>query len=282
MSAHVFGKASGSNSLSHNQSCTKRARHDKTIRSSSSKGVVALMNENWAAHVYVNHNWTCIGIFKTEEEAEMAYDSVDESLRKTDNIAQEPNIQKQVCIAGSLSCRSVNIFQAQRQQDCTRTCLFEKVLTASDVGHKLAFYDQSMTLWNFRYGVCKGSNSYVLSSGWKDFVRAKDLRSADKVIFFNCELFETGSAVHTYFAIDVEYNANRVQVEEANRGKYVIADGEKLHSKEGVQNFGLEQNHSGNGDTRLEMDIKGDSDLNIIDSRKAPETSVMLFGVKIA
>ncbi|XP_074324348.1 AP2/ERF and B3 domain-containing transcription factor At1g51120-like [Apium graveolens] len=301
VTAHMFGKASGSNSLSHNQSCTKRARHDKTIRSSSSKGVVALMNGNWAAHVFVNHNWTCIGIFKTEEEAEMAYDSVDESLRKTETIAQEPNILKQVCTAGSLSCRSVNIFQAQRQQDCTRTCLFEKVLTASDVGmlyrivipkmytscfpcdsHKLAFYDQSMTLWNFRYGVWKGSNSYVLSSGWKDFVRAKDLRSVDKVIFFKCELFETGSAVHTYFAIDVEYNANRVQVEEANRGKYVIGDGEKLHSKEGVQNFGLEPNHSGNADTRLEMDIEGDSDLNITDSRKAPENSVMLFGVKIA
>ncbi|XP_074324356.1 AP2/ERF and B3 domain-containing transcription factor At1g51120-like [Apium graveolens] len=278
VTAHMFGKASGSNSLSHNQSCTKRARHDKTIRSWSSKGVVALMNENWAAHVYVNHNWTCIGIFKTEEEAEMAYDSVDESLRKTDNIAQEPNIQKQVCIAGTLSCRSVNIFQAQRQQDCTRTCIFEKVLTASDVGmlyrivipkmyascfpsdsHKLAFYDEWMTLWNFRYGVWKGSNSYVLS--------------ADKVIFFKCELFETGSAVHTYFAIDVEYNANRVQVEEANRGKYVIADGEKLHSKEVVQNFGLEQNHSGNADTRLQMDMEGDSDLNITGSGKAPETT---------
>ncbi|XP_074324349.1 AP2/ERF and B3 domain-containing transcription factor At1g51120-like [Apium graveolens] len=301
VTAHMFGKASGSNSLSHNQSCTKRARHDKTIRSSSSKGVVALMNGNWAAHVFVNHNWTCIGIFKTEEEAEMAYDSVDESLRKTETIAQEPNILKQVCTAGSLSCRSVKIFQAQRQQDCTRTCIFEKVLTASDVGmlyrivipkmyascfpcdsHKLAFYDQSMTLWNFRYGVWKGSNSYVLSSGWKDFVRAKDLRSVDKVIFFKCELFETGSTVHTYFAIDVEYNANRVQVEEANRGKYVIGDGEKLHSKEGVQNFGLEPNHSGNADTRLEMDIEGDSDLNITDSRKAPENSVMLFGVKIA
>ncbi|KAL8122189.1 hypothetical protein AgCh_018799 [Apium graveolens] len=182
VTALMFGKASGSNSLSHNQSCTKRARHDKTIRSSSSKGVVALMNGNWAAHVYVNHNCTCIGIFKTEE-AEMAYDSVDEN----------------------------------------------------------------------------GSNSYVLSSGWKDFVRVKDLRSADKVIFFKCELFEMGSAVHTYFAIDVEYN----------RGKYVIADGEKLPLKEGVQNFGLEQNHSGNEQARIDGALnfgleQNHSDLNII------------------
>ncbi|XP_074324359.1 AP2/ERF and B3 domain-containing transcription factor At1g51120-like [Apium graveolens] len=234
----MFGKASGSNSLSHNQSCTKPARHDKTIHSSSFKGVVALMNENWAAHLYINHNWICIGIFKTEEEADMAYesttaklliDSLHKNLLKTDNIAQEPNFQKQVCIADSLSCRSVNIFEAQRQQDCTRTRLFEKVLTPSDVGrlsrigipkiyascfscdsHELALYDQSMTLWNFRYGVCKGSNSHVLSSGWKDFVQAKDLRSADKVIFFKCEHFETGSVVHSSFAIDVEYNANRV------------------------------------------------------------------------
>ncbi|XP_074364147.1 AP2/ERF and B3 domain-containing transcription factor At1g51120-like [Apium graveolens] len=310
VTAHIFGKASGSNSLSHNQSCTKRARHDKTIHSSSFKGVVALMNGNWAARVYVNHNWICKGIFKTEEEADMAYesttaklliDSLDKNLPNTDNIAQEPNFQKQVCIADSLSCRSVNIFEAQRQQDCTRTRLFEKVLNPSDVGrlsrivipkiyascfpcdsHELAFYDQSMTLWNFRYGVCKGSNSHVLSSGWKDFVQAKDLRSADKVIFFKCMHFETWSVVHSSFAVNVEYNANRVQVEEANRVKYVVADGEKSHSKEGVQNFGLEQNHSGNAGTRLEMGIEADHDLNRTDSRKAPENCVMLFGVKIA
>ncbi|XP_074324360.1 AP2/ERF and B3 domain-containing transcription factor At1g50680-like [Apium graveolens] len=273
VTAHMFRKASGSNRLSHNQSCTKRARHDKTIHSSSFKGVVALMNGNWAAHVYVNHNWICIGIFKTEEEADMAYESTTAKLL----------IDRQHMFM------SVNIFEAQRQQDCTRTRLFEKVLTPSDVGrlsrivipkiyascfpcdsHELAFYDQSMTLWNFRYGVCKGSNSHVLSSGWKDFVQAKDLRSADKVIFFKCMHFETGSVVHSSFAINVEYNANRVQVEEANRGKYVVADGEKSHSKEGVQNFGLEQNHSGNAGTRLEMDIEADHDLNRTDSRKAP------------
>lgn len=340
----MLGQASGSDSLNHNQSCTKRARHERTIHSSSSKGVVALLSGNWAANVYVNHNWICIGIFNTEEEAEMAYesttiklliDSLDKNLQKTDNIAQEPNTQKQVCVAGTHSCRSVNIPQAHRQQDCTRTRLFEKVLTPSDVGKlyrivipkmhascfpcvsdELAFYDQSMTVWNFRLCVWKGSDSYVLSSGWKNFVRAKDLRANDKVIFFKCEHVETESVVHTYFAIDVEYNANRVQVEEAsgNRGKNVVTDGEKSHVKEGVQNLNPEQNHSGNActrgkyvvtdaeksllkegvqnldpeqnhsrnkRTRLEMDIEVDNDLNRTDSGKAPGTGVMLFGVKI-
>lgn len=311
ITAHKLGKASGSDSLSRNQSCTKRARHERTIDSSSSKGVVALMSGNWAANVYVNHDWICIGIFETKKEAEMAYenttiklliDSLSKNLQKTDNIAQEPNIQKQVCVADSHSCRSVNIPRAHRQQDCTRTRLFEKVLTPSDVGtlyrlvipkmyacffpcdsHELAFYDQSMKLWTFRFCVWRGSNSYVLSSGWKDFVRAKDLRSMDKVIFFKCEHFETESAVHSYFAIDVEYNASREQVEEAStRGKNVVTDGEKSHSKEGVQNLDPEQNHSGNAGTRLEMDIEDDNDLDRTDSGKALETGVMLFGVKIA
>ncbi|KAK1390831.1 TF-B3 domain-containing protein [Heracleum sosnowskyi] len=312
ITAHMLGQASGSDGLRHNQSFTKRAKPDKTIRSLSSKGVVALLSGNWAAHVYVNHNWVCIGIFKTEEEAEMAYESTIIKLfnKKFDNIAQEPNIQKQVFIDGTLSCRNVNIPQAQRQQKCTRTLLFEKVLTPSDVGqlyrivvpkiytscfscvsdgnesssdmrpfnNEVAFYDQSMTLWKFRYCIWKGSNSYVFSRGWKNFVREKDLRSKDKVIFFKCQHVDAASVVHTYFAIDVEYNANRVLDEKANgnRGKYVVTDGQKSHLKEGVQN------HGGNACTRLEMDKEADNDLDRTESRKAKEKSVMLFGVKIA
>lgn len=325
VTAHMLGQASGSDSLRHNRSCTKRTRHDRTIRSSSSKGVVALMSGNWAAHVYVNHNWICIGIFKTEEEAEMAYESTtikllidgrNKNLQKTENIAQEPNIQKQVCIDGTHSYRSVKIPQSHRQQKFTRTRLFEKVLTPSDIGKlyrlvipkmyascfscisdgdksssdvqpvsgELAFYDQSMTLWKFCYRVWKGSNTYVFSSGWRNFVQAKDLRSNDKVIFYKCEHVETESVVHTYLAIDVEYNANRVQVEEVsgNRGKYVVTDGEKSCLKEGVRNLDREQNHSGNACTRFEMDREVEYDLDRTDSRKAPKRSVMLFGVNIA
>lgn len=63
---------------------------------------------------------------------------------------------------------------------------------------------------------------------------------------------------------------------------HVFPDGEKSHLKEGVHNLDGEQNHSGNACTRLEMEIEVDNDLDRTDSEKAPETSIMLFGVKIA
>lgn len=143
VTAHMLGKASGSNSARHNQCCNKRARHDRDICSSSSQGVVALSNGNWAAHVYVNNNWILLGIFGTEKEAAVAYenrtlniwmDCCKRYLQGINNGEHEPLTLQQTSIDITHSSSSVNIPQVNGEQECIRTKLFGKVLTRTDIG----------------------------------------------------------------------------------------------------------------------------------------------------
>lgn len=319
VTAHMFGNASGSNNTRHNQSCTKRARHDRNICSSSSQGVVALPNGNWAAHVYVSNNWILLGIFGTEKEAVIAYENTTLNiwmecckryLQGINNGEHEPLTLQQASIDSTHSSSSVNIPQVNGEQKCIRTQLFGKVLTRTDIGKadklvipkifagcfpsisdgdessleerpvndvEIGFYDQSMTLWKFRYCYWRKSKNYSLSRGWRKFVEEKGLSSKDEVIFFKCERVEGTSIVDTHYMIDVEY-ANKVQVEEVggNTGESVVSS----HS-EGVQNLQNEENAGGIADVRHVRKIQADKDLEGPGSGKAPEKSLMLFGVKI-
>ncbi|KAK1395880.1 hypothetical protein POM88_005743 [Heracleum sosnowskyi] len=284
--------------------------------SSSSQGVVALPNGNWAAHVYVSNKWILLGIFGTEKEASIAYENTTlniwmEScklyLQGINNGEHEPLTLQQASLDSTHSSSSVNIPQVNGEQDCIRTQLFGKVLTRSDVGKadklvipkifagcfpsipdgdessveerpvndvELGFYDQSMTLWKFRYCYWRKSKTYSLSRGWRKFVEEKNLSSTDEVIFFKCERVEETSIVDTHYMIDVEY-ANKVQVEEVggNMGEAVVSS-----RSEGVPNIAGEI-----ADVRHVTEIQADNDLEGAGagSGKAPEKSLMLFGVKI-
>lgn len=317
----MFGNASGSNSTRHNQSSNKRARRDRNICSSSSQGVVALPNGSWAAHVYVNSNWILLGIFGTEKEAAIAYenttlniwmDSCKLYLQGINNGEHEPLTLQQASIDSTHSSSSVNIPQVNGEQECIRTYLFGKVLNRSEVGKadrlvipkifsgcfpsisngdessleerpvndvELGFYDQSMTLWKFRYCYWRKSKTYSLSRGWRKFVEEKDLSYKDEVVFFKCELVEAASTVDTYFMIDVQY-ANKVPVEEVggNMGEPVVSS-----RSEEVQIIQNEGNAGETADARHVTEKQADKDLEGAEagSGKAPEKSLMLFGVKI-
>ncbi|KAJ6743017.1 B3 DOMAIN-CONTAINING TRANSCRIPTION FACTOR ABI3 [Salix viminalis] len=68
----------------------------------------------------------------------------------------------------------------------------------------LAFYDKSMKLWKFRYCYWKSSQSYVFTRGWNRFVKEKQLKANDTIVFCLCEGGEiVDSADQTFQMIDV-------------------------------------------------------------------------------
>ncbi|XP_065848534.1 AP2/ERF and B3 domain-containing transcription factor At1g51120-like [Euphorbia lathyris] len=127
--------------------------------------------------------------------------------------------------------------RSQSNRKVTSTQLFEKQLTPSDVGKLnrlvipkrfavefftdmsagaeenfavnmaddvvLTFLDKSMKLWKFRYCYWKSSESYVFTRGWNRFVKEKQLKASDTIVFSLCECWENGTVSETYYMIDI-------------------------------------------------------------------------------
>ncbi|KAI4383674.1 hypothetical protein MLD38_009483 [Melastoma candidum] len=84
---------------------------------------------------------------------------------------------------------------------------------------QLVFYDKGMRLWKFRYCYWKSSQSFVFTRGWNRFVKDKNLKAKDCVLFYACQRDELagkggGSGVlaeveeDKFCLIDVEYSGN--------------------------------------------------------------------------
>ncbi|KAK2981808.1 hypothetical protein RJ640_010325 [Escallonia rubra] len=109
--------------------------------------------------------------------------------------------------------------------------LFQKKLTPSDVGkfHRLVipkscalryfpsfpdgaddievvFHDKSMIKWKFRYCHWKSSESFVLTRGWNKFVKEKELKPKDVVIFSLRACKDGSNEVRNSYVIDVSYS----------------------------------------------------------------------------
>ncbi|WCJ29917.1 AP2/B3 transcription factor family protein [Euphorbia peplus] len=137
--------------------------------------------------------------------------------------------------------RTYNRTPSIRKVSCTQ--LFQKELTPSDVGKLnrlvipkkcavkffanlparteqnvgvnvvddglLTFLDKSMKLWKFRYCYWKSSHSYVFTRGWNRFVKDKQLKASETIVFSLCQCWENGKVAQTYHMIDVLKNENR-------------------------------------------------------------------------
>lgn len=71
---------------------------------------------------------------------------------------------------------------------------------------QIVFYDKLMKLWKFRYCYWKSSQSFVFTRGWNWFVKEKELKAKDIIVFYlyDCnEMYENGN---TFGLIDVQYN----------------------------------------------------------------------------
>ncbi|XP_010501940.1 PREDICTED: AP2/ERF and B3 domain-containing transcription factor At1g50680-like [Camelina sativa] len=133
----------------------------------------------------------------------------------------------------------------------SRTELFQKELTPSDVGKlnrlvipkrhavnympsisrpkekeeveigegvEIVVYDRELRQWKFRYCYWKSSQSFVITSGWKSFVREKKLKEKDVISFYTCDVKTLEGQIKNFFMIGVHYSSDNGSVvpEEAN------------------------------------------------------------------
>ncbi|CAN8303011.1 unnamed protein product [Cochlearia groenlandica] len=123
-------------------------------------------------------------------------------------------------IASNINILGSNQEQEQESKNCLScTQLFEKELTPSDVsklnrlvipkkyavkylpyitdkeegeigieGAEIVFYDKAMRQWKFRYCYWRSSQSFVFTRGWNGFVKEKNLKEKDVVVFYDCEV----------------------------------------------------------------------------------------------
>ncbi|KAL3752079.1 hypothetical protein ACJRO7_012836 [Eucalyptus globulus] len=71
---------------------------------------------------------------------------------------------------------------------------------------QLVFYDKLMKSWKFRYCYWKSSQSFVFTRGWNWFVKEKELKAKDIVVFYSYECDETHENGDTFGLIDVQYH----------------------------------------------------------------------------
>ncbi|XP_010463358.1 PREDICTED: AP2/ERF and B3 domain-containing transcription factor At1g50680-like [Camelina sativa] len=132
----------------------------------------------------------------------------------------------------------------------SRTELYQKELTPSDVGKlnrlvipkryavnympsirpkekeegeieegvEIVCYDSELRQWKFRYCYWKSSQSFVITSGWKSFVRKKKLKEKDVISFYTCDVKTLEGQIKHSLMIDVHYSSHNGSVvpEEAN------------------------------------------------------------------
>ncbi|KFK35915.1 hypothetical protein AALP_AA4G053000 [Arabis alpina] len=72
----------------------------------------------------------------------------------------------------------INDYQKEREEG-------EKGGDVDDV--EVVFYDRDLRQWKFRYCYWRSSQSFVFTRGWNGFVKEKNLKEKDVVVFSTCE-----------------------------------------------------------------------------------------------
>ncbi|RWR93352.1 AP2/ERF and B3 domain-containing protein [Cinnamomum micranthum f. kanehirae] len=79
--------------------------------------------------------------------------------------------------------------------------------SSSDGGSKeevqLEFFDNNMRSWKFRYCYWKSSQSFVFTRGWNRFVKDKQLKAKDVVVFYECRYREVSTVKKGFWMIDI-------------------------------------------------------------------------------
>ncbi|KAL0722841.1 hypothetical protein Bca4012_037440 [Brassica carinata] len=95
--------------------------------------------------------------------------------------------------------------------------------TVNDV--EVVFYDRAMRQWKFRYCYWKSSQSFVFTRGWNGFVKEKNLKEKDVIVFYTCDVprnFKTlQGQTNNFLMIDVDYSADKGSVDPKEVSKMV-------------------------------------------------------------
>lgn len=136
---------------------------------------------------------------------------------------------------------------------CERVQLFDKAVTPSDVGKLnrmvipkqhaekhlplqlassskgglLNFEDNGGKIWRFRYSFWNSSQSYVLTKGWRRFVKEKNLKAGDIVSFHR----STGSDKRLFIEWEQRDSSRKPSMKQVESGQMVRLFGVNLFSK---------------------------------------------------
>ncbi|EOA37470.1 hypothetical protein CARUB_v10011592mg [Capsella rubella] len=174
-------------------------------------------------------------------------------------------------IVGSKQVQGGGDQESNKCFSCTQ--LFQKELTPSDVGKlnrlvipkkyavkympfisndhnekemgegvedvEVVFYDRAMRQWKFRYCYWRSSQSFVFTRGWNGFVKEKNLKEKDIIVFYTCDVPSNAKTLEgqskNFLMIDVHYfSGNGFMVpEEVNKTARESSDEEmKLKNEE--------------------------------------------------
>ncbi|KAF8092610.1 hypothetical protein N665_0408s0007 [Sinapis alba] len=128
---------------------------------------------------------------------------------------------------------------------------------------EVVVYDRAMRQWKFRYCYWKSSQSFVFTRGWNGFVKEKNLKEKDVIVFYTCDVpsnFKTlEGQSNNFLMIDVDYFTDKGSVapKEVNKMVHNVSEEEMK-----TENF---------FSTKIEEETK--SELN--------KEGFMLFGVRI-
>ncbi|KAJ4896634.1 AP2/ERF and B3 domain-containing transcription factor [Raphanus sativus] len=90
---------------------------------------------------------------------------------------------------------------------------------------EVVFYDRAMRQWKFRYCYWKSSQSFVFTRGWNGFVKEKNLKEKDVIVFYTCDVpsnFKTlEGQSNSFLMIDVDYFTEKGSVEPKGVNKMV-------------------------------------------------------------
>ncbi|EOA38887.1 hypothetical protein CARUB_v10011257mg [Capsella rubella] len=74
---------------------------------------------------------------------------------------------------------------------------------------EIVFYDRAMRQWKFRYCYWKSSQSFVFTRGWNSFVKERNLKEKDVIIFYTCDVPNNVKTLegqsNNFLMIDVHY-----------------------------------------------------------------------------
>ena len=132
---------------------------------------------------------------------------------------------------------------------------------------QIVFYDKDGVPWTFRYSCWESNQSFVFTTGWKQFVNAKGLQRGETISFYRCE-YEEEIEESPFFIIDINRGNNS---ENAAIGGNM---GMEIHVGRNSDNgMGVNEIHVGrNSDSRMDVDDK---------EKEPAEKEIMLFGVRI-
>lgn len=145
---------------------------------------------------------------------------------------------------------------------------------------ELMFYDKLMRSWKFRYCYWRSSQSFVFTRGWNRFVKDKNLRAKDVIVFYKCEPTNNDNRENNgnevFCLIDVIYNEDNNNVDGERKGDFKQGYGKMLSFD---MNYEAEE-EEGDDDDHDDSEIKNRKEM-LHSSAHDAQKGLRLFGVTI-